>query len=519
MCDGYTSSSILWLYIKQWYSDADLHFTIHEGKQHGLSDKVDWLEEQDFNLIICPDSASFDKDEMERLVAKGMEILVADHHSISLDEEGSIHMLQNPHAVIINNQLSPNYPNKSLCGAGVVYKFCEALDKTFDRDDAKNYIDLVALGEIADVMFQGASETRYLIMEGLKNIKNDGFKALLEAQSFSLKDKAQWPFYGLTPIDVAFYIGPLINSITRVGTEKEKEALFLAFIDPCRMVQSTKRGAKLGDLESVCQQNARQASNARNRQNKIKDRAIDILEMRAQKEGLLDNNVIIIPVEPEDEIPQELTGLIAMAFVSKYGKPCLIGRINRDNVLQGSFRNNGNFEALPDLKRYIEEIGLFNFSAGHPNAGGYSIQENNIETFLSLVNSQFSSSDFRNCYLVDYVLDAKDEQLPSLFLSLAKRPECFGNGIDEIKVIVKNIQIHSPFFMGQNKDSTKISYNGVDYVRFKDEVFAFDVKENEGGKMNVFGRLNLNTFAGKTSVQLFIDDYEFVEKSDNRFEF
>ena len=496
-----------------------MHFTIHEGKQHGLSDKVDWLEEQDFNLIICPDSASFDKDEMERLVAKGMEILAADHHSISLDEEGSIHMLQNPHAVIINNQLSPNYPNKSLCGAGVVYKFCEALDKTFDRDDAKNYIDLVALGEIADVMFQGTSETRYLIMEGLKNIKNDGFKALLEAQSFSLKDKAQWPFYGLTPIDVAFYIGPLINSITRVGTEQEKEALFLAFINPTLKVQSTKRGAKIGDLEFVCQQNARQAGNARNRQNKIKDRAIDILEMRAQKEGLLDNNVIIIPVEPEDEIPQELTGLIAMAFVSKYGKPCLIGRVNNRGMLQGSIRNNGNFEAIPELKPYLENTGFFSYVQGHSNSAGFGIQENNIESFLSLVNSQFSAQDFRNCYLVDYVLDAKDEQLPSLFLSLAKRPECFGNGIDEIKVIVKNIQIHSPFFMGQNKDSTKISYNGVDYVRFKDEVFAFDVKENEGGKMNVFGRLNLNTFAGKTSVQLFIDDYEFVEKSDNRFEF
>ena len=145
-----------------------MHFTIHEGKQHGLSDKVDWLEEQDFNLIICPDSASFDKDEMERLVSKGMEILVEDHHLPVLDENNSIHMFLNPHAVIINNQLSPNYPNKSLCGAGVVYKFCEALDKTFDRDDAKNYIDLVALGEIADVMFQGTNETRYLIMKGLK---------------------------------------------------------------------------------------------------------------------------------------------------------------------------------------------------------------------------------------------------------------------------------------------------------------------------------------------------------------
>lgn len=160
-----------------------------------------------------------------------------------------------------------------------------------------------------------------------------------------------------------------------------------------------------------------------------------------------------------------------------------------------------------------------NYKISHGNAAGYGIQEDKIGTFISLVNEQFSPDDFRNCYLVDYVLEAKDENLPSLFLSLAKHPECFGNGVDEIKVIVKNVQIHSPFFMGQSKDSTKISYNGIDYVRFKDEVFAFDVKENEGEKMNVFGRLNLNNFAGKTSVQLFIDDYEFVEKNDDRFEF
>ena len=76
--DGFTSSSILWLYIKNWYPEADLSFTVHEGKQHGLDDKVDWIEEQDFNLILIPDASSYDKEEMERLVAKGMEVLVLD---------------------------------------------------------------------------------------------------------------------------------------------------------------------------------------------------------------------------------------------------------------------------------------------------------------------------------------------------------------------------------------------------------------------------------------------------------
>lgn len=77
-CDGATSSAVLWLYIKKWHPEADLHFTIHEGKQHGLDDKVKWILTQDFNLIIVPDAGSYDKEEMERIVAMGAEVLTLD---------------------------------------------------------------------------------------------------------------------------------------------------------------------------------------------------------------------------------------------------------------------------------------------------------------------------------------------------------------------------------------------------------------------------------------------------------
>ena len=122
------------------------------------------------------------------------------------------------------------YINKSLCGAGVVYKFCEVLDAKLGIKQAQNYMDLVALGEIADVMDRTTIETNYLMLEGLKHIKNEGFKTLLNEQSFSLKEKAIEPYIGLTPIDVAFYIAPLINAITRVGSLSEKETMFYCFI-------------------------------------------------------------------------------------------------------------------------------------------------------------------------------------------------------------------------------------------------------------------------------------------------
>lgn len=363
MCDGFTSSAILWNYTKTFFPEANLSFTCHEHKQHGLSDKIDWLtDEPQFDLVVLPDAGSFDGEYMRRLQEVGIEVCCWDHHSLPNSYDMKAETPSN--AIVVNNQLSPNYANKSLCGAGVIYKFCQVLDDKLGVSQADEYLDLVALGEISDVMDRRFIETNYLMTRGLKNIKNEGFKALLEAQSFSLKDKAMPPYRGLTPIDVAFYVGPLINAITRVGTLQEKRNMFYAFIEPNREVPSTKRGAKDGDTETAAEQTARVATNARNRQNKIKDQAIELIEFKIQKEELDQNNVIVVEVEPEDNIPQEMSGLIAMAIVSKYNKPCLIVRRNSEGFLRGSGRNNESFQELPNLKEFLETSKYFEYVQG-----------------------------------------------------------------------------------------------------------------------------------------------------------
>ena len=251
-CDGFTSSSILWLYIKHTFPEVELEFTVHEHKQHGLDDKIDWItDEARWDLVIVPDAGSYDIKEHRALGELGMDVLVLDHHEQLYDDQGNPVISDLPTTVVVNNQLSPNYSNKSLCGAGVVYKFCEVLDSKLGISLAHNYIDLAALGEIADVMDRTNVETNYIMIEGLKNIHNEGFRTLIESQAYSLKDKAVSPYVGLTPIDIAFYIAPLINAITRVGTIKEKEAMFYCFIEPDKPLQSTKRGAKIGDIENL----------------------------------------------------------------------------------------------------------------------------------------------------------------------------------------------------------------------------------------------------------------------------
>ena len=513
MCDGFTSSAILWLYIKNIFSEADLTFTVHEHKQHGLNDKIDWLiEDEQFDLVIVPDAGSFDIKEHQMLHEINTDVICLDHHEIPLNDNGEEILPDVRYAIVVNNQLSSQYENKSLCGAGVVYKFCQVLDDKLGIKQSHNYLDLAALGEIADVMNRTNIETNYIMLEGLRNIKNKGFQTLLEAQSFSLKEKAIYPYPGLTPIDVAFYIAPLINAITRVGSRSDKEALFYCFIEPDRPMQSTKRGAKPGDIELAAAQAARVGANAKAKQNRIKDKAIDLIDFKIQKNQLDDNNIIIVELDDGDDIPQEMTGLIAMAIVSKYHKPVMIGRRNTRNEVQGSIRSDNNFEGLPSFKKFLEDSGLMMYVAGHDGAAGWGLQGNRINSLLDYANTHLSAEDFENCYTVDYVLDACENNI-ELLTVLASHPEYFGNHIDEIKVIIKNISMQNVMTMGANKDSMKISFNGIDYIRFKDLDFVESVFNNRSKNLTVYGRANLNTFMNKTSIQIFIDDYEFEEYS------
>ena len=432
------------------------------------------------------------------------------HHEQLYDENGNPVISNLPNTIIVNNQLSPEYSNKALCGAGVVYKFCQVLDEKLGIQQAHNYIDLAALGEIADVMDRTDVETNYIMMEGLKHIRNEGFKTLIEAQSYSLKEKASYPYIGLGPVDIAFYIAPLINAITRVGTQKEKEGLFYCFIEPKKEMPSSKRGAKIGDIEYAAEQTARVGKNAKARQDRLKEQALGVIDFKIQKDGLADNNIIVVELDSSDNVQQELTGLIAMNVVNKYHKPVMIGRRNNNNEIQGSIRSSGNFAGLPSFKKFLEDSGLVNYTAGHDNAAGWGLNGDKLDALIRYANEKLKAEDFENCYIVDYILDGSDYN-DELLGSISAHPEYFGNHIDEPKIVIKNIPLMNINVMGADKSSIKISYNGIDYVKFKDTAFIQEIMNNRMKKLTVYGRANLNEWMGTKSVQIFIDDYELVE--------
>ena len=71
---------------------------------------------------------------------------------------------------------------------------------------------------------------------------------------------------------------------------------------------STKRGARPGETETAAEQTARVGKNAKARQDKLKEKAIDLVDFKIQKNDLASNNIIIVELDQNDNVPQELTG-------------------------------------------------------------------------------------------------------------------------------------------------------------------------------------------------------------------
>ena len=185
--DGFTSSALFINYfndrLAEKYPDVTISYHIPDGKEHGLRSVMgELVNDKICDLIILPDSSSNDYSEHEILHNLGYDILVLDHHDADKYSEN---------AVVVNNQLSEKYENKSLSGVGVVFKFITVFDYQLweigDQEEDYNpldlytkYLDLVALGEISDMMNMQTAENRFICDFGLCHITNTLFKELVK---------------------------------------------------------------------------------------------------------------------------------------------------------------------------------------------------------------------------------------------------------------------------------------------------------------------------------------------------
>lgn len=504
-CDGFASAAIFIQYLRKFNSKVQIEYVLHEGKGHGLSDTINViLEKQDKNpnirWVILPDSSSNDYEYHEELGKNNMRVLVLDHHLVEPDTKFS------KNAVIINNQLSPDYINKDLCGAGVVWQFCRWCDQMFNTNYAEEFIDLTAFAEISDMMSMLSLENRYIVHTGLSKINNYFLKALCEKQSYSMGGK-------VTPTTIAFYITPLINAMIRTGSMEEKQRCFEAFIDGHKMVESHKRGAK-GTYEELAIESARECVNARAKQNRILEKVAEQLEIKIAKHDLLENKILFIRLEDED-FPPELNGLVAMKLSSKYKKPTIVARLGEDGEIKGSLRGLNDSE-LVSFKDFLEESNLTTFTAGHPNAAGVGILDKNLSALHEYANNKLADIDFgESWYEVNFERIAADNDITDIIYDVAAHEDVWGQHNLEPLIYVKDINItkNDIRIMGKDSSTIKIEKFGVSYIKFHAKDMIEELSKYDEMKLEIVGRANLNTWMGRTTPQIFITNYEIKDNT------
>ena len=470
-CDGMTSSALLYRYLKYAFPNINIDYVLHSEKKHGLSDDLTF-NGKEYSLIILPDASSNDFKQHEEFKDKGIDILVLDHHECDLG--------YSPYAIVINNQLSKYYHNKSLSGVGIVYKFICALDDFLNLKYAEKFIDLVALGNIADMMNLRSEETRFLVYKGIENINTTLLKAFIEDNKFELENK-----YNIEKI--GWVIAPKINGVLRSGTLDEKIKLFEGLIS---------------DNYDFCLDVAKMCKSIKSKQDRNVKSALQKIDKTLKFKKI--NKCIIL--DTTDRVEGSYRGLVAQKISDAYGVPTLLYSKKSEGIVGGSFRG-GNLSKT--FRSDLLESDLLIMAQGHENAGGWEIKESNLDNLERYINEKYKEKEIKIGKVYDVDFEIQDYELEEWIVDeLASYENEFGNGIDFPLVLINDIKLYGSD-ININRNSFDFNYNNIKFIKkFATKIMKEEMSNVDEIKLNIIGKCVLNTYKNLGEVE--IVDFEII---------
>lgn len=351
--DGICSAVFLTLILRELGIKTDYYIPSRNEEEYGLNKKnIDCLLKNGTNLIITVDTSVASYDDIFYGKNNGIEVIITDHHkNTSKDEEKEL--------LFINPKLSNNYPFKHLSGAGVALKLAQGLYKKLglDFDKIYNYIDIIMIGTIADVV-PSIGENRIIIKEGLKQLKKTKLKSLGTLLKYlKLADK------DLTLADVSYFIVPLINSLGRVGTPSHSADFFLMenSMDIYFSIEEMKKSnKKRRELEA-----------------QIFKECCQIVESNK-------NEFMECIFLSSDKWHPGIIGVVASKLCLKYGKTVVLISIS-NGFGKGSSRSIQGVNIFNIFKKLESSFVRY---GGHDYAAGFSAREENIHELKEGVISE-----------------------------------------------------------------------------------------------------------------------------------
>lgn len=498
--DGFTSASLMYRFLKDDLKYKHVHYYVAEGKQHGFSeDIIEYIVDNNFELVIMPDAGSNDCKYHDFLSEKNISLIILDHHLVN-DWNISKLWETNKHddnVVVINNQILERL-NTELTGVGMTYIFVKYFNNYNNINvNVEKYLDLVALGQTADVSDISQSEIRYFVVNGLKNIQNSFIDTVLKERGYDNPSSR----------DLSFSIISMINSITRVGTIEEKRQLFDAMVNIEKNTiqkEVRKKNKKTGKFDKILQDFTIEeyahkiGTNIKTRQDNMVRKAMKEIEV------LNENNVYIGILD--DEYNSSITGLVAMKLMSKLGIPVMIGK-RYDGRISGSSRAPENWL----FKDYLSKSELFTFVNGHQNAHGWSLKTEKLEKLFDYVNKKTVQQN------KDIIVDKKfSKPTPEPIFEVYKNLNVFGGSVKYPLFGYENIKIHKSCIRKRGSVTTFFD-NEVELVYYNTpESLQEELSDIDSYiTLNVVGEPSVNSYKGKVNAQVVIKDCQIVDGDNN----
>lgn len=390
--DGITGTSILLIFLKELGSNVSCFIPDRVKEGYGLhTEELKRVREEGAKLLITIDCGSSDIEQVRFAQQLGMDVIITDHHEVP-DVSPPAYAMLNP------QRKDCRFPFDSLAGVGVVFKLLMALRKTLrDRGfwegrnvpNLKEYLDLVALGTIADVV-PLVDENRILVKYGLRQL-TEGKRVGIEA----LKEVCGLSSIPITSNLVAFRLSPRINAPGRLSQAKRSLMLLTTNND-----KEAREIALLLEQENTSRQQI---------ESRILKEACALIE--ADPELMAKDSIVLASSQWHPGV----IGICASRLLDKYCKPSiLIACDEKRGTGRGSARSPDFFhlyEGLEECKHLLKSYG------GHHSAAGLSIELSKLEEFQTLFNKvvseKFSDEDFMPSIDIDTEVSLKEmsEQL------------------------------------------------------------------------------------------------------------
>ncbi|MCK5680395.1 single-stranded-DNA-specific exonuclease RecJ [bacterium] len=488
--DGISSTAILVDYLRRaGFLQVDYSIPSRLTDGYGLNlAAITKAATSGATLAITVDSGVSDIEEIAAANKLGLDIIVTDHHQIP-------DLLPPAHAIINPHLSECNYPDRNLAGVGVAFNLMMALRKRLRESglatdvNLLQYLDLVALGTVADVMpLTGVN--RIFVSFGLKEINKTrrlGLLSLLFAAKINQADS-------ISARDLAFKLAPRVNAAGRIDDAKIAVELFL-----------TKDRA-------IATRNAQTLEECNERRREIeRDIKIEADEM-IKKDGNIETSKVIL-LASENWHPG-VVGIVSSRIAESYEKPAILIAL-KDGVGRGSGRSVEGLNLVDVLDQCHKHLIRY---GGHEQAVGLTVTEENIPALREQMESYLRSSTPAQTepskLLLDGTLRAVDINRELLEELQVLQP--LGHGNPEPIFLLETTEVAKVVQMGSS-DRRHLKFTFIDSEnrknRFAGIYFNFKGTLPKAGEiLDLAFTPEENIWRGKSEIRVNLTDFRFTTK-------